>query len=155
MTIRELGTVCLAPVILIGYLSHIQVASPVLKNSTFENATMIEVQTCDKGIGFEAKAATNGLYGAGFQYGFKFEPVEKFSITVTPKFGMSYVDHPVRELPQRTQFGLGGQVLFGYENFRVGLEWWHMSNGSALGLNATEKKNIGLDLIAIQTGWVF
>lgn len=153
--VREVASLCLAPVVLVGYLMHQQVASPVIKNSTIENATMIEVQTCEKGFGVDAKAATNGLYGAGIQYGFKFEPVDKFSVIFIPKFGMSYVDHPVRELPQRTQFGLGAQVLFGYEQFRVGLELWHISNGAGLGLNVSEKQNIGADMIAIQTGWVF
>ena len=153
--VRELASLCLAPVVLVGYMTHQHVASPMIKNSTVENAVMIEAQTCETGIGLDVKAATNGMYGAGLQYGLKFEPVEKFSVGVIPKFGMSYVDHTVRELPQRAQFGLGVQVLLGYEQFRVGLEWWHMSNGAGLGLNVSEKQNIGADMIAIQTGWVF
>jgi hypothetical protein len=156
MTIREVGTLCLAPVVLMGYLASTDFHFKETKHkTTIDNAAIVSVQTCEKGWGLEAKAATNGLYGAGIQYGFKFEPTTDTSVTFIPKFGVSYVDHPVVELPQRTQFGLGGQVLFGYKDMRLGVELWHMSDGKALGLNVSDRPNIGVNMIAIQTGWVF
>lgn len=157
MKIREVATLCLAPVLMAGYLAStdIHVTKDSKHKNTIGDAAIVSVQTCDKGWGINAKAATNGLYGAELQYGFKFEPMPDYSLTLTPRFGVSYVDHPVVELPQRTQFGLGGQVAFGYKDFRVGVEFWHLSNGKALGLNTADGSNIGMNMIAIQTGWVF
>lgn len=157
MNIREVATLCFAPVLMVGYLAStdIHVTKDSKHKNTVGDAAIVSLQTCDKGWGVNAKAATNGLYGTELQYGFKFEPVPDYSITLTPRFGVSYVDHPVVELPQRTQFGLGGQVAFGYKDFRLGVEFWHLSNGKALGLNTADGPNIGMNMIAIQTGWVF
>lgn len=157
MNIREVATLCLAPVLMVGYLAStdIHVTKDSKHKNTVGDAAMVSLQTCDKGWGINAKAATNGLYGTELQYGFKFEPMPEYSLTLTPRFGVSYVDHPVVELPQRTQFGLGGQVAFGYKDFRLGVEFWHLSNGKALGLNTADGPNIGMNMIAIQTGWVF
>jgi hypothetical protein len=158
--IRELGTLCLAPVVLMGYMATSGVIAKVDPNTqtTTGSGTMLEVMTCEKGWGLDAKASTNGLYGVDLQYGFQYKPND-FSVTFLPKLGLSYVDHPVSELPQRTQFGLGGHVLFGYKDFRVGLELWHLSNGKAMGLaiseDARSQSNVGLNLLSVQMGWVF
>ncbi len=154
--VRELASLCLAPVVLAGYLASTDFHFKSTKHqTTVENAAMVEVMTCDKGWGLDAKMATNGLYGAGVQYGFKFEPAQDFSVSFIPKLGVSYTDRPRVELPQQTQFGLGGQVLFGYKDARLGVELWHLSNGKSLGMNYDSAPNIGLNLVAIQFGWVF
>lgn len=158
MKLHELGSMCLAPVVLMGYIALTDIQSRKFQ-STVDNGAIIEVQSCEKGLGFDVKAATNGLYGANLQYGLQYKPTEDTSITFTPKLGISYVDHPVRELPQRTQFGLGGALTFGYEKARISVEYWHLSNGKDLGLAVTDKAqdspNIGLDMIAIMGGWAF
>jgi len=156
MNIREVGTLCLAPVLMAGFMASTDFHFKDTKHKTsVGNAAIVSVQTCDKGWGVNAKATTNGFYGTELQYGFKYEPLPDYSVTLTPRFGVSFVDHPVIELPQRTQFGLGGQVSVGYKDFRLGVELWHMSNGKALGLNVSDGANIGLNMVTIQTGWVF
>lgn len=150
--IREM---CLTPLVLLGVLAatslHTDV-SPKTQATTGQGA-IIEVMTCDKGWGLDAKASTNGLYAVDLQYGFKTDT--KVSVGFIPKLGISYVDHPVKELPQRTQFSLGAQFLVGYESYRVGIEYWHLSNGSALGLNVAPEPNIGMDMISVQVGKTF
>jgi hypothetical protein len=122
-----MDALCWAPVLLAGYLMSTDFHFNASKHkSTVEDASVVSMQTCDRGWGLEAKAATNGLYGASLQYGTKFDFGSHYSVTVIPKFGVSYADHPVLELPQRTQFGLGSQVLFGYQQYRVGVELWHL-----------------------------
>jgi hypothetical protein len=160
MKMRELGSLCLAPVVLMGYLTIGKLGPSATSDTKASTGSgeMIEVQTCEKGWGLDAKASTNGLYGMDLQYGFQYKPND-FSVTFSPKLGVSYVDHPVMELPQRTQFGLGGQLLFGYKDLRVGVELWHLSNGKSLGLEmsseARAQSNIGLNMLAIQAGWAF
>lgn len=154
--IREVATLCLAPVLMAGYLASTDFHFKESKHkNTMGDAAIVSLQTCEKGWGVNTKAATNGLYGTELQYGVKFEPMPDYHVIVTPRFGVSYVDHPTVELPQRTQFGLGAQVTFGYKDMRLGVELWHLSNGKALGLNASDGANIGMNMIAIQTGWVF
>lgn len=154
--LREFGSLCLAPVVLAGYMVATDFHFKESKHKTsVDNAQVFSAQTCEKGWGLEAKATTNGLYGGGLQYGFKFEPAQDFSLTLTPKFGVSYADRPVVELPQRTQFGLGGAIMGGYKDMRLSVELWHLSNGSALGLNTDNGSNIGMNLVLIQAGWAF
>jgi len=144
-------SMCLAPVVLAGYLmstdDHFR--KDVKRDTGVNDAAMIEVQTCEVGLGFDVKAATNGLYGAGLQYGFSKSFGDDYRITFTPKVGLSYTDHTVYELPQDVQFGIGAQVLFGYKQFRVGAELWHLSNAGIT------QPNIGLNLPIIQVGWAF
>lgn len=136
---------CIAPVVLLGYLLTIQ--TPWHHTTSFD-APMIEVQTCETGFGMDVKASTSGLYGLGLQYGFTWRDTHR-SLTLQPKAGFSYVDHPEPALPLRTQFEVGAQLLFGYDRVRLGLEYWHLSNAGL------KEPNTGLDLIVIQTGWVF
>jgi len=151
MKLKEVGSLCLAPVVLVGYLFASDLRTQVSKPTSASTGTgqMLEVQTCESGLGLDAKASTNGLYGMDVQYGLTYRATDNMRVTFTPKLGISYVDHPVKELSQTTQYGLGGQLTLGYKDFRVGAELWHLSNG-----NRTIP-NIGLNMIAIQTGWVF
>lgn len=136
---------CWAPLVLIGYLFTMQTA---WHRTPSENGTLLEVQSCERGIGVDAKASSSGLYGLGLQYGLGSQRGD-WSVTLLPKAGLSYIDHPNPALPLRTQFEVGAQLLVGYQRFRIGVEYWHLSNA---GLRAP---NIGLDLLAIQTGWIF
>lgn len=149
--IREL---CLAPVIMAGIISTVELNTAV-SQETSGSGQILSVQTCDRGWGLEAKATTIGLYGAGVQYGMQWEPAETFSVTLTPRFGVSYADRPMKELPQRTQFGLGAALSLGYGSARIGVELFHLSNGKAFGLNVDEGQNIGLNTVILTTGWVF
>lgn len=137
---------CLAPLVLMGYALTMQTS---WHHSENVNAHMIEVQTCEKGLGMDAKASTAGLFGLGLQYGFTLVESEKFSLTFLPKAGLSYTTVPRSELPMTGQFEVGAQFLVGYEDFRVGLEYWHLSNAGL------QKPNIGLDMLVVQTGWRF
>lgn len=137
---------CLAPLILAGYLLTQNFSGSIPKTNL--DGSVIELQTCEAGIGLDAKASSSGLYGVGLQYGFKF-PLGPLSLTLTPKAGLAYIDRPNREQAHPGNFEVGGSVLFGYGRARVGLEYWHISNAY------TARPNHGHDLFIIQTGWTF
>jgi len=137
---------CFAPLVLLGYALTAQTSWHHTDNV---NGTVLEVQTCEKGLGLDAKASSAGLFGFGLQYGFTIFEGEKFNFTFLPKAGLSYTSVPHRELPLNGQFEVGGQFLLGYEDFRVGLEYWHLSNAGL------QSPNIGLDMLVVQTGWRF
>jgi len=148
--IRELGTIVIAPVALVGYMQatdlHFRGGSS--SGSEVGNAVLFEGMTSATGLGLGAKASTNGLYGIDLQYGLTWKG-EQWSLSFIPKLGFSATSNPVKELPQDVQFGLGAQFLFGYEHYRAGIELWHLSNA---GVTAP---NIGLNLPIIQVGYAF
>jgi len=153
--IRELGTLCLAPVALAGYLSATDFHFKATKHHTsIGDSAAVELMTCETGAGLGVKASSNGLFGLDLQYGLTWKG-EQWSLSFIPKFGLSATASPVQELPQGVQFGLGAQILFGYDHYRIGIELWHLSDGSALGLNVSDKPNIGLNLPIIQVGYAF
>lgn len=128
-----------------GYLFSVQV-NPWQHTDIQER--YVEVQTCETGVGLHAKATLAGLYGAGLQYGFTAD-FGKFSLTFQPKAGISYADRPFPELPMRTQFEIGGGLLVGYQKYRVGVEYWHLSNAGL------RDPNIGLDMVGVTLGRTF
>jgi len=150
MKLRELGTLTLAPVALVGYMQatdlHFRGGSS--SGAAVGNAVLFEGMTSATGLGLGAKASTNGLYGIDLQYGLTWKG-EQWSLSFIPKLGFSATSNTVKELPQDVQFGLGAQFLFGYEHYRAGIELWHLSNA---GVTAP---NIGLNLPVIQVGYSF
>ena len=150
MKLRELGTLTLAPVALVGYMQATDLHFRGGSSSGAEvgNAVLFEGMTSATGLGLGAKASTNGLYGIDLQYGLTWKG-EQWSLSFIPKLGFSATSNTVKELPQDVQFGLGAQFLFGYEHYRVGIELWHLSNA---GVTAP---NIGLNLPIIQVGYAF
>jgi hypothetical protein len=152
----KLYDLCLAPVLLIGTLTVVELHTNVSKQTqhTAGNGYMVTALTCETDLGLGLKASTNGLHAVEATYGLQGK-LGPFSGGIIPKLGVSYTSQPVKELPQGAQFSLGLQFLVGYEKIRVSLEYWHMSNGSALGLNISDKPNIGLDTISLQTGFAF
>ena len=137
---------CWAPLLLVGWLvtQHWSGYSP----KTNLDGAVIEVQSCERGIGLDVKASTSGLYGLAAQYGLT-TSLDGWTVTVTPKAGVAYVDHRVVEQASPGNFQVGGQLLFGRERWGVGAEYWHLSN-AGLG-----RPNSGLDLVLCQVGWVF
>ena len=151
MKLNELGTLCLAPLVLAGFMSTITTS---WHKSPTENGAIVEVQTCERGLGAHVRAASSGYYGAGIQYGMGTE-VGAVSLTIQPRVGFSYVDHPVpMNLPQRSQFELGLQGLVGYDRYRVAVDYWHMSNGAQLGLS-NRRPNNGMDMMSVMVGVTF
>lgn len=136
---------CLAPVILLGYLLTVQTA---WHHTTTMDAPMLEVQTCETGLGAAVSVSASGLAGAVAQYGWQYT-LGPFSATIQPKAGVSHAMHQVYELPAQTQFQVGLGLLVGYQSFRVGVEYQHLSNAGLV------SPNIGLDMIAVQSGWAF
>lgn len=136
---------CFAPLVLIGYALTVQTDWHKTQNV---DAPMIEVQTCEQGVGAHLKASAAGLYALGVHYGFHGE-AGPWSVTFQPQAGFSYADHPIDALPMRTQFELGAQFTVGYERLRIGVEYLHFSNAGL------KSPNIGLDMIVLQTGWRF
>jgi hypothetical protein len=136
---------CLAPVILLGYLLTVQTS---WHQTTAMDAPMLEVQTCETGLGAAAHVSASGLAGLVGQYGLQWTHGD-WSFTLQPKAGLSHAMQPVYELPAQTQFQLGLGLLVGYQSWRVGLEYGHASNAGLA------SPNIGIDTIALQTGWSF
>ena len=155
--VRELSTLCLAPVLLAGALfsTDVHFSTPSKNKTEIDNAGVVQAMTCETGPGIGLKASTTGLYGLDLQYGLTYKPNATWSLSVLPKLGLSATHQAVKELPQYVQFGLGIQLLLGYEEYRLGIELWHLSNGSALGLNVSDKPNIGLNLPLLTIGKVF
>ena len=155
--LKEVASLCLAPVLLAGALFSTDVHfSTHSKNKTeLDHAGIVQVMSCETGPGIGLKASTNGLYGLDLQYGLTYKPNATWSLSVIPKLGLSATSQAVKELPQYVQFGLGLQLLMGYDEYRIGLEVWHLSNGSALGLNVSDRPNIGLNLPLLTIGKVF
>lgn len=136
---------CLAPIILLGYLVTIQTA---WHQTTTMDAPMLAVQTCETGPGAAVNVSASGLAGLVGQYGWQWRRGD-WSVTLQPKAGVSHAMQPVYELPSQTQFQLGLGLLVGYQSWRVGIEYQHLSNAGLA------QPNIGIDLIALQTGWSF
>lgn len=148
----KLYELCLVPVLLAGAVSTMQLQTNVQKDSV---GGYVQALSCETGPGVGVKASTLGLYAIEGHYGFTYKP-GMFTFSVLPKLGLSYGTSAYRhELPQTVQFSLGALALVGYEQYRVGLEYWHMSNGDALGLSLTNKQNIGLDTVAFTVGFSF
>lgn len=136
---------CLEPLVLAGYMF---MALPHRTNGANLNAPLVEVQSCDRGFGLDARAATSGVFGLMGQYGFQWQSGD-WSYTLIPKAGLGYHDVMLLEQQSKLNFSLDAQFLVGYKSGRVGLEYWHMSN-AGLG-----DRNAGLDLLAVTLGWKF
>ena len=141
---------CLAPVVLLGTLTLSEFNTNVAKQTakTTGSGQQISISTCERGIGLNVMASTNGLYSADMQYGLA-TSFGDFSISFAPRVGISYVDHTVKELPQVTQFSVGAGVYVGYQQVRVGAELRHFSNAGIT------DGNIGLNGIGLVAGWAF
>lgn len=140
---------CLAPLILAGLLitqDFNTTANPRAK--TDFNGAMIEAQTCERGAGLDLKASSSGLYGLALQYGAGLD-LDGWAITITPKAGLAYVSRSNWEQAHPWNFEVGGQVLIGRDRWRIGFEYWHISNAYL------SRPNTGIDTLAIQTGWIF
>ncbi len=136
---------CLSPVILAGYLLTMQTS---WHHTTTFDAPVLEVQTCEVGVALNARVAASGLSGLGVQYGFRAKR-GNWSVALQPLAGISHADHHVYELPSQTQFELGFGLMAGWHQWRLAVSYWHLSNAGLA------QPNIGLDLIAVQTGWSF
>lgn len=141
---------CLAPMVLAGYVFLSDVTTQVKKHTlqTTGQGEYLEVMTCRKGFGLDAKASTTGLYALDVRYGAELE-LGKAWVNLAPFGGISYTDHDVYELPQAVQFSVGAQLQLGYDRYSVGISLWHLSNA---GLTAP---NIGLNNVVISTGFQF
>jgi hypothetical protein len=145
---------CLTPIILIGAMLPI---STDWHTSQLDHSPMLELHTCNTGLGLHARAARNGLYTAGVDYGFTRE-YKGFEFSVMPQTGLSYVDHPSANLPARTQYELGVQAMVCYDHYCSALGYLHMSNGRALGMCWSGEQcrpNRGEDMITVLVGMRF
>lgn len=138
---------CFAPVVLAGYLFTLH---PNVHNRiTSIEEPLVEVQTCDRGVGLDLKATQSGIGSLQAQYGIVTVQSGPWSLIVTPKLGGAILPYHVRELTSTVNFSLGLQTTVGYDRARVALEWWHQSNAFLGGCNA------GLDFLALMGGWAF
>ncbi len=136
---------CFAPVVLLGSLLTLH---PNVSHPTSLDGGVLEVQSCEDGLGLNLKAATSGIYSGTVQYGMIHHEGD-WSFGVTPNLGVGVLEHHVPELSTRVNFSLGLQLSAGYQRGRIAVEYWHQSNAH------TGTHNAGLDLLAIMGGWVF
>lgn len=136
---------CFEPLLLAGWLLTQNLAGGPTTNL---DAGVLEVQTCERGLGLDLKASSSGLYGLAAQYGLS-TTSHGWTVTLTPKAGLAYVDHRVAEQDSRGNFEVGAQLLIGRDRWRIGVEYWHLSN-AYLG-----QPNAGLDLVMVQLGWTW
>lgn len=137
---------CLTPLILLGYLLTLH---PNMAHTTSMNDPLIEVQTCERGPGLDAKVTASGMGSLQAQYGLSAFEHGPWSVIFTPKAGGAVLPTHVRELTSTVNFSLGVQATVGYDHARIALEYWHQSNAN---LGA---RNIGLDMVAVMGGWSF
>jgi len=145
---------CLAPIILAGALLPI---STDWHHSALDHSPLIEAHTCNTGLGAHARAARNGIYTAGVDYGFTQE-YRGFEFSAIPQVGLSYIDHDSHNLPARGQYELGLQGMVCYSHFCSSVAYLHLSNGRALGMCWSGdqcRPNIGEDLLTFTTGVKF
>ena len=122
---------------------------PNASHTTSIDANVVEVQSCEQGLGAHIRATDKGLYTGGLQYGFTWPLYNGWLVTLLPRVGLSYITHNVPELPLRGQFELGVQALLGREHWRVGIEYMHYSNAGL------REPNIGMDFAGVVVGGVF
>lgn len=137
---------CFAPLILIGYLFTMH---PNDAHVTSVSNPLVEIQTCERGLGLDAKLTRSGMSALSLQYGVVAVDSGSWSWVLTPKVGGAVLPSHVSELTSTVNFSLGFQSAIGYDSSRFALEYWHQSNA---GLGTT---NAGLDLVAVLGGWVF
>jgi len=137
---------CFEPLVLTGYLFMML---PHRTNGANLNAPMVEVISCDHGLGLNLKASQSGVYAASAQYGFQWSLGEDWRFTVAPNLGVGYHDVMVLEEQSKLTFSLGGRISLSYKRADLGVEWWHNSN-AGLG-----DRNAGLDMIGVTGGWKF
>lgn len=137
---------CLTPVILIGALLTVNTS---WHKTTNMDGPVAEIQTCRTGLGAHARAAGSGLYAAGIHYGAEVIAWNGFAFTLQPRFGASYADHAVPELPLRTQFEVGVSAMLTYRQAVISVDYWHLSNAGL------RQPNVGLDLIGVMGGVSF
>ena len=142
---REFGTLCLAPLVLVGMVSTIRTPS---HSSPVESGMIAEFQTCERGLGAHIKASTSGYYALGAQYGASIL-VGPYMLTISPRTGLSYVDHPNENLPLRTQFEVGAQALVSRRGYHVAVDYWHLSNAGL------KRPNVGMDFLSMMVGVSF
>lgn len=137
---------CLEAMVLVGYL---MTAQPNPSHITNLDGPLLEVQTCERGVGAFAKASPSGVGAVGVQYGAQWHPADQWTLTITPQFGVGLLDRHVHEVSSQVNFSLGLNAMLGFRRSRVAVEYWHHSN-AGLG-----RQNAGLDMLALMGGWAF
>lgn len=143
---------CFAPLVMIGALLSINTPTHRVER---QDGAVIDLQTCKTGFGAHVNATTSGLYALGGHYGLTFVPARNWTVTFQPRAGLSYVDHPVRDIwgtntvPMQAQFEVGAQFILGYGPFHSSVGYQHFSNAGM------KPPNIGLDQITLMWGVEF
>ena len=142
---------CFIPIVLAGAMLPF---STDYHTSHLDHSPMLEVHTCNTGLGLHARAARNGLYTAGIDYGFTKE-YKGFEFSAIPQVGLSYIDHPSTNLPARAQYEVGAQAMVCYDHYCSAVGYLHMSNGRAMGMcwsGDNCSPNVGEDVVTLTTG---
>jgi hypothetical protein len=139
---------CLAPLVLVGFLQTIQTSWHSSKDIS---GGMAEVQTCKDGLGVRL-AFSDQMVQIGPQYGYSWALTGKWSIIAKANGGWGYSNtiHPTTGVRQVTKFNGGLSLSVMYAPYVVQVSYQHMSNGRGI-----DPTNHGVDLITTGVGYAF
>lgn len=137
---------CFAPIVFAGYFAGIETS---WHHQPDISGAYVEAQTCKDGLGAHVKAGQGVWVAGGVHYGFTWPLGYGFSMTIQPAIGGSYFNkhHPVTGERQIGRFEVGLGVLVSKEQFSLGCDYLHMSNGEG-----HHPGNIGADGIGCKVG---
>lgn len=122
---------------------------PNTSHVTDLNGPAVEFQTSVTGWGAHVMASSRQVVGAGIHYGFRWSVTDRLTLVAQPYAGMSHAIDPMPELPLRTQFEVGLNLLATYDRYVAGAKYWHASNA---GLH---ERNAGVDTVGPVLGVQF
>ena len=146
--LREMSTA----ILLLGAVTATELRTNV-SHSTYQRLQSQPVASWlshTKGLGIGINASTAGIGSVDAHYTLRGDQ-GPWMLGLSPFLGISYA-YQLHELPQQVQFSMGLQGLVAYEHYTMSLQYWHMSDGDALGLAWSPRENIGLDLLTLQAG---
>lgn len=141
-------TLCLAPLVLLGYSHTIQTS---WHSSASISGPYAEIQTCKEGIGGRLAVGTEWVQ-IGPQYGISWPINKMWTITGQVHGGLGYSNtiHPDSGVRQVTKFNGGISFLIHYDRYSIKVGFDHMSNGRGI-----DPTNHGVDMVSMGIGYHF
>ena len=139
---------CLAPLIMVGFLQTIQTSWHSSKDIS---GPMAEVQTCKEGLGARI-AFSPEMVQIGPSWGISWPLGQMWTFTGSFHGGLGYSNtiHPDTGVRQVTKWNGGVSFLIQYDKYVGKVGYDHMSNGRGL-----DPTNHGVDMMSYMMGYVF
>lgn len=139
---------CLAPLVLVGYLQTIQTS---WHQSYDISGPMAEVQSCKEGLGARI-AFSQDMVQIGPQFGLSWPLGQNWRITGSFHGGLGYSNtfHPETGVRQVTKWNGGVKILISNDPYVFAIGYDHMSNGRGV-----DPTNAGQDMMSYMVGYIF